>query len=90
LPYFINFLPSLPSASGPTLPAPSFNPSKSKTPTPTPASASSSDHEGGDDLSSSIHTGTSASSKAGEGYESSTSGTGLDGSWVGLDDHAGA
>lgn len=109
LPYFINLLPSLPSASGPTLPLPSesLNTPKvraktSRAPTPAPASApfpkqqgtasvsaSSSDHEGGDDLSSSIHTGTSASSKVGEGYESSTStnGTGLDGSWVGLDDH---
>ena len=90
LPYFFGYLPSLPLASGPTLPVSpsSLNTPKAqaKAPTPTSASASSSDHEGGDDLSSSIHTGTSASSKAG-GYESSASGTGLDGSWVGLDEH---
>lgn len=83
LPYLINSLPSLPSPSGPTLPV--HNRSAQKPKSETPISASSSDHEGGDDLSSSMHTGTSASSKAGEGYESSTSGVGLDGSWVGLD-----
>ncbi|WVF71590.1 hypothetical protein IAT40_006398 [Kwoniella sp. CBS 6097] len=46
------------------------------------ASASSSDHEGAEDMASSIHTGTSASS--GAGAESESSG-GLEGSWVGLE-----
>lgn len=83
LPYLISCLPVLPAATGPMPPLPpkSLSTPREKTST----SASSSDHEGGDDLASSIHTGTSASSKVEGGYESSASGTGLDGSWVGLD-----
>lgn len=80
---FLFCLPTVPAASGPELPLPpkSLGTPREKTST----SASSSDHEGNDDLASSIHTGTSASSKVEAGYESSASGTGLDGSWVGLD-----
>lgn len=85
LPYLLSCLPALPAATGPMPPLP---PKAVDTPTPrtkSATSASSSDHEGGEDLASSMHTGTSASSKNGEGYESSASGAGLDGSWVGLD-----
>lgn len=83
LPFMMRYLPALPATGGPAPPLPpkSVNTPREKSAT----SASSSDHEGGDDLASSIHTGTSASSKLGEGYESSASGAGLDGSWVGLD-----
>ncbi|WVW83791.1 hypothetical protein I302_105812 [Kwoniella bestiolae CBS 10118] len=49
--------------------------------TPTTASANSSDHEGNDDLISSIHT---TSNSSGNGDESGN-GSGLEGSWVGLD-----
>jgi hypothetical protein len=80
IPYLLQYLPALPVGPAPPLPPKSF------TPRDTAKSASSSEH-GGDDLASSFHTGTSASSKAGEDYESSASGAGLDGSWVGLDGH---
>lgn len=83
LPYMLRFLPALPASGGPAPPLPPKNVTTPREKSAT--SASSSDHEGGDDLASSIHTGTSASSKLGEGYESSASGAGLDGSWVGLD-----
>ena len=82
IPYLLRYLPTLPSPVGPIPPLPS----KAFTPRDTTKSASSSEHEG-EDLASSFHTGTSASSKAGEDYESSASGAGLDGSWVGLDGH---
>jgi hypothetical protein len=42
------------------------------------SAASSSDHEGGEDLASSVHT-------AGSNQSSADSGSGLDGSWVGLE-----
>jgi hypothetical protein len=71
--YILQILPTLPSAAGPLHPM-EARPSRVTT------SASSSDH---DDLASSIHT-PSHSSKA-DDYESSASGAGLDGSWVGLD-----
>lgn len=77
IPYLLQYLPTLPSPTGPTPPLP---PKDLNTPQTT--TASSSEH-GGDDLGSSFHT--SASSKAGEGYESSASGGGLGESWVGLD-----
>jgi hypothetical protein len=81
IPYLLRYLPTLPSPVGPTpaLPPNTYTRDTTK-------SASSSEHEG-EDLASSFHTGTSASSKAGEDYESSASGAGLDGSWVGLDGH---
>jgi hypothetical protein len=81
IPYLLQYLPALPSPVGPkpALPPKTYARDTTK-------SASSSEHEG-DDLASSFHTGTSASSKAGEDYESSASGAGLDGSWVGLDGH---
>ncbi|WWD17395.1 hypothetical protein CI109_101836 [Kwoniella shandongensis] len=95
LPRLLSILPTMPSATGPGLPplakglnsreSTSQNKEKSTSATattPTSASASSSDHEGGEDLASSIHTGTSASSRGGIDSESSG---GLEGSWVGLD-----
>ncbi|WVR07147.1 hypothetical protein IAU60_004188 [Kwoniella sp. DSM 27419] len=92
----LNVLPPMPPATGPGLPPisrgintkepSSFRETKdrsSRTPTSasTSASASSSDHEGAEDMASSIHTGTSASSRGGADSE----GSGLEGSWVGLD-----
>ncbi|KAK8864307.1 hypothetical protein IAR55_001554 [Kwoniella newhampshirensis] len=91
LPRLLSILPAMPSATGPGLPPISrgINSSQQKekigstaTATPTSASASSSDHEGGEDLASSIHTGTSMSSRGGIDSESSG---GMEGSWVGLD-----
>ena len=82
IPYLLQILPALPPSGGPAPPLPP----KSFTARDAEKSASSSEHDG-DDLASSFHTGTSASSKAGEDYESSASGAGLDGSWVGLDAH---
>ncbi|WRT66264.1 uncharacterized protein IL334_003217 [Kwoniella shivajii] len=100
LPKLLSILPTLPMATGPTHPPLSrginpkdFNYSahsdKPKTPTSastTSASANSSDHEGGEDLISSIHTGTSTtnSSRSGSGNGELES-EGLEGSWVGLD-----
>ncbi|KAK6910212.1 hypothetical protein I203_104244 [Kwoniella mangroviensis CBS 8507] len=51
--------------------------------TPTTASANSSDHEGNDDLISSIHTTSNSSGNGDE--DTSASGSGMEGSWVGLD-----
>jgi hypothetical protein len=87
LPYILRYLPELPLAGGPTpaLPPKHLHPTSVRGKSTTSASTSSSDHEGGEDLASSFHTGTSASSKLGEGYESSASGKGLGDSWVGLD-----
>lgn len=95
LPYAMAILPALPSSTGPGLPSlPKAFEGGNKVADRerdrrgldrTPTSASSSDHELGEDLASSIHTGTSNSSRGhNEGYESSD-GNGLDGSWVGLD-----
>lgn len=79
IPYLLQYLPALPSPVGPVSPLPP------RTFTPNTSTRDSSSEHDGEDLASSFHTGTSASSKAGEDYESSASGAGLDGSWVGLD-----
>ncbi|WVQ80634.1 hypothetical protein IAT38_002739 [Cryptococcus sp. DSM 104549] len=50
------------------------------------SSGSGSEHDGGEDLVSSVHTGTSSESRGGgESEGSGSSAAGLEGSWVGLD-----
>lgn len=78
VPFLLRYLPTLPSPVGPAQPSPPKTFTSRET-------ATSSSEPDGEDMASSFHTGTSASSKAGEDYESSASGAGLDGSWIGLD-----
>jgi hypothetical protein len=87
LPGIISILPALPGPTGPLsanvqgLPAPRKMIGSRNT-----ASASSSDHEGGEDLASSIHTTHTQTSSSSRGAaDSESSATGLEGSWVGLE-----
>ncbi|WVQ72609.1 hypothetical protein IAR50_002167 [Cryptococcus sp. DSM 104548] len=101
LPSLLSYLPSLPSPTGPPLPDhPKATRSKLNTARPASRDADSeresektsaeegSEHESaGEDLVSSIHTGTSLGSERGMSSESSegAGSSGLEGSWVGLD-----
>ncbi|KAL1413539.1 hypothetical protein Q8F55_001313 [Vanrija albida] len=77
LPRVLSILPELPSETGPAPAPPPKSLSSAASSVPQSRSASSSDHEGGEDLASSIHT-------TGTNHSSADS-SGLEGSWVGLD-----
>ncbi|WVN88231.1 uncharacterized protein L203_103432 [Cryptococcus depauperatus CBS 7841] len=94
LPLLLTYLPQLPSSIGPTLaehPKSSTRISSSQKGSSSErenekdkiSASEESEHEGAEDLVSSIHTGTSLGS---ERTESSEGASGLEGSWVGLDD----
>jgi hypothetical protein len=87
LPYALSVLPALPHPTGPLSSGHGLTASRKAAggKAASAASASSSDHEGGEDLASSIHTTRTTSSRGQPDSESGGSGTGLEGSWVGLD-----
>jgi hypothetical protein len=78
LPRVLALLPPMPSETGPAPPPPPKAFSEKRSVSTSRSAASSSDHEGGEDLASSVHT-------AGSNQSSADSGSGLDGSWVGLE-----
>ncbi|WWC70332.1 uncharacterized protein I206_104282 [Kwoniella pini CBS 10737] len=97
LPKLINYLPILPlSSTGPVNPNSNssilfnYNSDKEKEKLRTPKSTSSAnssdiEHEGNEDLISSVHTTTTSNSSGQNGDEEGSGGSGLEGSWVGLD-----